>query len=168
MKIYDNHFNKNEWFVIIALCVGALIVYCLPKRFQKKVSGIFLLCGVFFGLLFDLTLGTFPVSFYDLNDNSQLEILDFLSHCMYAPYSYLFFYIYDQSGIRPRYSFVYILVWALLSVGIEKVSVLLGVFHYNNGYNIYYSFVIYLFVHSFWVAFYYTIQTYGNKRFYMT
>lgn len=38
-------------------------------------------------------------------------------------------------------------VYAFINVGLERLSVALGVFHYTkHGYNIFYSFVIYLFV----------------------
>lgn len=164
--VYDNRFNANEWFIIISLCVGILMVIILPKRFTKKMTGNYLLCGVFFGFLFDHTMSVLPVRFYDINDTSRFELMDFLSHFMYAPYCYLFMYLYDRWHIKPRFSLICILVWSLISVGFERLSVALGVFHYTqNGFTIFYSFVIYLLVISFWVVFYYVTRAYGNKRF---
>lgn len=162
---YDHHFNANEWFIVISLFVGALVVFLLPRRFSEKNTCVFLMCGVFFGFIFDHTLSVLPVSYYVINDRSSFELMDFLSHVMYAPYSYLFFYLFDYFSIIPRYSLLYILVWSLLSVGIERLCEFIGIFHYQYGYNTYYSFVIYLLVLSIWVLFYRVIKTYGEKQF---
>jgi hypothetical protein len=162
---YDNHFNENEWSIILALGAGAVILYFLPRRFSNQTAGVFLLCGVFFGFLFDHTLSVLPVSFYDLNDTSSFEWFDFLSQCMYGPYGYLYFYLYDRFRVKLRYAPVYILVCALISVGLEKILNLLGVYHYQKGYYLYFSFVIYLAVLSSWVGIYYTVKKYGEKLF---
>lgn len=162
---YDNSFNVNEWSIVISLFVGTLLVLMLPKRFTKKNTCVYLMFGVFFGFLFDHTLAILPVSYYVINDNSTFELMDFLSHVMYAPFSYLFFYLYDLFSIKPRFSMLYILVWVFVSVGIERLSVIAGIFHYRHGYSIYYSFVIYLLVQSIWVLFYRIIQAYGEKRY---
>ncbi|MEQ2529280.1 hypothetical protein EKG37_07460 [Robertmurraya yapensis] len=167
MKVihYDNHFNGNEWFVIISIVVGLLAVLVIPKRFTKKTSTIYLLTGVFFGFFFDHTLSVIPVSYYDLNDTSLFELTDFLSHVMYSSYSYFFFYLYDYLKVKARNSPLYILIWTFISVGIEKISAILGVYHYKHGYTIFYSFVIYLIVHSIWVALYYVIERHGEKEY---
>lgn len=162
---YDHSFNANEWCIIISIFVGTLLVLILPKRFTKKTTCVYLLCGVFTGFFFDHVLGVLPVSYYDINDSSSFQFMDFLSHVMYAPFSYLFFYIYDFFNIKPRFSLLYILVWAFVSVGIELFCVYIGIFHYRNGYNIYYSFAIYLLVQSFWVIFYRIIQAYGERQY---
>ncbi len=162
---YDHGFNTNEWFIVIALIVGTLAVLWPPQRFTKKTSALYLLFGVLFGFLFDHTLSVFPVSYYVINDTSQFEVMDFLSHVMYAPYSYLFFYLYDFFRIKPRYSLVYILAWALMSVGFERLCAAVGIFHYRHGYTIYYSFAIYLAVLSTWTVLYYVLKIYGDKRF---
>lgn len=161
---YDNHFNGNEWFVIISIVIGLLAVLAIPKRFSKKVSIIYLLTGVFIGFFFDHTLSVIPVSYYDLNDVSVFELTDFLSHVMYASYSYFFFYLYDYLKVKFRFSPVYILIWTIMSMGIEKLSALVGVYHYKHGYTIFYSFIIYLLVHSSWVALYYIIERQGEKE----
>lgn len=155
----------NEWFITISLIVGVLLVIVLPQRFSKKTTSVFLLCGVFFGFLFDHTLSVFPVSFYTINDTPYFEVMDFFSHVMYAPYSYLFFYMYDKFSIHLRSPLPYILVWTFVSVGVEKLSVIIGIFHYQHGYTIYYSFVIYLLVKSFWVFFYRVIMAHGDRTF---
>lgn len=162
---YDNSFNTNEWSIIISLLVGFLVVFILPKRFPKKTTSVYLMCGVFFGFLFDHTLSVLPVRYYIINDSSSFELMDFLSHVMYAPISYLFFYLYDLFNIKPNFIILYILGWALVSVGVERVCGIIGIFHYQHGYTIYYSFVIYLLVISIWVIFYRMIQEYGEEQY---
>ena len=162
---YDNMFNANEWFIVIALVVGAIAVLWIPRRFTKKTTCLYLMCGVFFGFFFDHTLSVFPVSYYVINDSSRFEVMDFLSHVMYAPYSYLFFYLYDLFNIKLRLSLLYILAWAFMSVGVERLASAVGIFHYRHGYSIYYSFVIYLIILSIWVLFYRIIKAHGEKRF---
>ncbi|WEG10986.1 hypothetical protein PU629_12445 [Pullulanibacillus sp. KACC 23026] len=166
MKVihYDNHFNANEWFVISSLFVGIFVVLLLPKRFPNKTSMVFLLIGVFIGIVFDYTLSVLPVNYYDLNDSSKFEWTDFLTHGMYAAFAYIFFYLYDYLNIKPSFLLVYILVWSIISVGLEKISSLLGVFHYQNGYHIFFSFIIYLLVESSWIAFYYLIKAHGERK----
>ena len=162
---YDNSFNANEWCIVISLIIGTLLVLKLPKRFTKKTTCVYLMCGMFFGFFFDHTLSVLPVSYYVINDSSSFELMDFLSHVMYAPYSYLFFYLFDFFNIKQRFSLLYILVWVFVSVGMELFCMYLGIFHYRHGYTIYYSFAIYLLVVSFWVIFYRIIKTYGEKQY---
>jgi len=162
---YDHHFNTNEWFILISLFIGILMILFLPKRFSKKETCVFFMCGVFTGFVFDHTLSVLPVIYYVINDRSSFELMDFFSHVMYGPFSYFFFYLYDLINIKPRFSLVYILVWAFVSVGIEKICERIGVFHYEHGYTIYYSFVIYLMVVSLWVFFYRVINKYGDNQY---
>ncbi len=162
---YGQHFGANEWFILSAFVVGALLVLLAPRRFNPKTSSVFLMCGVFFGFFFDHTLSVFPVSFYRINDTSKFETMDFISHIIYAPVSYFFFYLYDLFHIRIRNSLLYVLAWAFASCGFERISEAAGVFHYENGYKILYSFVIYLVVQTLWVFFYRAIMAYGDKRF---
>ena len=159
------HFNLNEWFIVTSLILSAALVIWLPRRFSNKTTAVFLLCGVFFGFLFDHTLSVFPVSFYTVNDTPWFEVMDFLSHVMYAAYSYLFFYLYSKLEIKLHAAPLYVLIWVFISVGFEKLCETIGIFRYENGYSIYYSFVIYLLVTSFWIYFYKVIMAHGEKRF---
>ncbi|AYV68957.1 hypothetical protein C2I06_20045 [Niallia circulans] len=162
---YDFHFNLNEWSILISIFLGFLLVILLPRRFTKKTMSIYLMCGVFFGFIFDHTLSILPVRYYIINDSSSFEIMDFFSHVMYAPISYLFFYLYDLFNIKPHFTLLYILGWALVSIAIERVCGMIGIFHYQHGYTIYYSFVIYLLVISIWVIFYRLIKEHGEKQY---
>ena len=162
---YDDQFNLNEWFILTAIVIGIVTVFWLPRRFPRKTTGVFLLCGAFFGFVFDHTLSVLPVSYYVINDAYGFEAMDFFSHVMYAPFSYLFFYLYDRIRVKPRLSLLYILPWAFISVGMERLCVFVGVFHYRHGYTLYYSFAIYLAVLSGWVLLFHALKAYGDKRF---
>ncbi|TVY11974.1 hypothetical protein [Paenibacillus cremeus] len=155
MIVYDTRFNSNEWFILGGLVLGFTVIYFLPKRFSKKHAVVYFMCGVFSGFFFDHSLSVEPRSFYDVNDTSKYEFMDFLSYFSYGSISYLFFYFYDRLYIHTSAGIaVYVLGWSLLSVGIEWLAVLVGVFHYQLGYKLAYSFPIYLIVQTCWVAFF--------------
>ncbi|WP_067621474.1 hypothetical protein [Alicyclobacillus acidiphilus] len=158
VKVYDTQFNQNEWTVMIGLCVGLVLIYLLPRRFSRKLSIVFFMCGVTCGFLFDHVISVMPVSFYDVNDTSQFQIMDFISYWMYGPISYLFFYVYDRFHVKPKFSPIYILCSALISTCCEWAAVKIGIFHYDHGYKLQVSFVIYLLVQSTWVRFFYLMK----------
>ncbi|ULL16888.1 hypothetical protein DVH26_22035 [Paenibacillus sp. H1-7] len=141
---YDNKWNTNEWFVIGLLLIGLTLLVALPKRFPLNWSTVYTLYGVFTGLCLDHTLSVNPVDFYDVNDNSSYEFMDFLTYVMYGPFTYLFAYLHDTLKVKPPIDPLFVFGWSLLSVVVEWVAVQAGVFHYKNGYTIFYSFPIYL------------------------
>jgi hypothetical protein len=151
--VYDSQFNANDWFGIIGLTIGFLTMLILPSRFPRKLSILFCLLGITFGTLADHYIGTAPKSLYDTGNTSEFDFADVPALPMYGPYSYLFFYLYDLLKIKMNLVPLYILSWALVSTTIEWLGTLLGLFHYNNGYWLGISFMIYLLVHSFWVIF---------------
>lgn len=159
MIVYDTRFNANEWFIIVSLCIGIACILFFPKRFSRQVATVFLMCGVYSGFFFDHSLSVEPVSFYDVNDVSKFQVMDFISYWMYGPVSYFFFYIYDRLQPKPALIPLYILIWSLIAVGAEWLAVVCGVFHYRHGYQLAYSFPIYLLVQSCWIALYH-----GFKR----
>lgn len=152
MRVYDHSFNGNEWFILSGLFIEILILVFIPKRFPLKTAIAFFMCGVFVGFLFDHSLSVQPVSFYDVNDSSSYQLMDFISYITYGPISYLFFHFYDRYRSIPAP--LYVLITALFSICLEWLSDLMGVFHYQHGYTLYYSFPIYLIVQSSWILFY--------------
>lgn len=155
MISYDNRWNANEWFVIGMLIVGAAILTLLPKRFPLRWSAVFTLYGIFAGLFLDHSISVKPVDYYDVNETSKYEFLDFLTYLMYGPFSYLFAYLLDRWSVKPSYAPLYVLGWSILSIGVEWVADRAGVFHYKNGYGLYYSFPIYLLMSSLYLVFLY-------------
>jgi hypothetical protein len=164
MIVYDHGFNSNEWFIIIGVCIGIVLMILLPKRFSRKKTTVYFMFGVFTGFFFDHTLSVNPVSYYDVNDLSSFQVMDFVSYWMYGPVSYLFFYVMDCLRIKPVHSPIYILIWAMGSTGVEWAAVAAGVFHYRLGYKLPYSFPIYLLAQSLWVVFFYRYQRTSTNR----
>lgn len=148
VTIYDNRFNGNEWFVIAMIVVGALAIWILPKKFTLTQSLFNLLIGVVFGLMFDHTIAVPPFDFYDVGDESHYQLFDIFSYTMYAPFGYIFIYFYKKWGVRGYYTIPYILLWTSMGIGVEWLSVLVGIFHYKHGYQLAYSIPIYLFLQS--------------------
>ena len=144
--VYDQKFNSNEWFIIAALIIGVIQVWKLPKRFPMKESLVYFIYFIFLGMIFDLTIGIRPFDYYDVNDKSSYQLMDFLSHLAYGPFGYLYIYFYDFFKIKNSYNTIYIFIWAISALVTEYIAHVLGVFHYKNGYEIYYSFPIYLLI----------------------
>ncbi|MDQ6418502.1 hypothetical protein RB620_03535 [Paenibacillus sp. LHD-117] len=161
---YDNRFNANEWFVIGMLTLVIILLAVLPRRFPVKWAAVFTLYGAFSGLYLDHTLAVEPLDYYDVNDNSSFELLDFLTYVIYGPFSYLLAYLHDRWKIKPSRDPLYVLCWALLSVGVEWFAMKIGVFHYKNGYNLYYSFPIYLLVISLSLLFFHKMNGMRTER----
>lgn len=145
VNIYDQQFNQNEWFTIILLIIGIILVWKLKDRFSKKELITYLLYSVFIGMFFDHTISIVPFDYYDVNDLTLYEFMDFITYLMYGPFGYLYIYIFDRFKVKTKYAPIYILLWALVSVTMEHIARGFGVYHYKNGYQIYYSFPIYLF-----------------------
>jgi hypothetical protein len=152
--VYDRYFNQNEYFVITTLVVGLVLFIKCKKIFSKKETIVFFLLPIFLGLLLDHTISIPPFDFYDVNDTSKFEITDFLTYLMYGPYGYFFIHFYKRFGIKNSLTPVYILLWSIISISLEYIACRFGVFHYKNGYQIFFSFPIYLLVLSFKIMFY--------------
>lgn len=154
ITIYDNKFNLNEWFVLFLLSSGLVLVWRLKKRFSTKEAIIYFLYSFFTAMVFDHTISVAPIDYYDVNDNSRYAFMDFLTYLMYCPFGYLFIYFFDRLKVKFSYAPAYVLLWALISVAMEFIAHSLGVYHYKNGYQIYYSFPIYLLTFSLSISLY--------------
>jgi hypothetical protein len=141
---YDHAFNQNEWFVIATIIIFHLFIFLLPKRFPLLLSVILYLFGFSTGLVFDNTIGAHIFDFYDINDSSRFTLMDILSYIMYGPFGYVFIYFQDKYKIQGRLLVTYILLWCLLSIALEAIAEYFNVFHYKNGYTIYFSFPLYV------------------------
>lgn len=91
--VYDNSFNANEWFVILSLLSLNVLISVFPKIFSLLEGTAHYIYGFYIGMLFDHTISIRPWDFYDVNDNSEYQIIDFLSYFMFCPYSYLYIYL---------------------------------------------------------------------------
>jgi len=154
MREYDSHFNSNEWFILIILFIAYFIVFILPRRFSLVISLASLFYAVIIGFLIDNTIGLPPFDLYDINDYSAYEFFDFLTYLMYGPFSYFIVYFYDM--LRPKkYNILfYILIWSMVATGFEYLGILFGVYHYEKGWQLLYSFPSYVIINSFLIILY--------------
>lgn len=146
--IYDERFNKNEWFIIVFLITGMMLFWKIKGSFSVKETLVYFLFNIFIGMATDHSISIIPFDFYDVNDSSAYQLMDFLTYVMYGPYGYLIYYFYDYYKIKLSYTPAYILLWSIIAISIEAFSHYIGIFHYKNGYKIYYSFPIYLLTFS--------------------
>jgi hypothetical protein len=151
---YDNRFDQNEVYILLMLISGIFPLIRTKKIFSREVSILYILYGIFMGLLMDHTISVKPLDFYDVNDNSKFNFMDFLTYVMYGPFTYFFIYMYQRLNIKAKYAPPYILLWTFLAMAAEYAGVRLGVYHYKNGYQIYYSLPIYLAVLTLQMALY--------------
>jgi len=157
MKVYDHGFNENEWFVIASILVMNLAIWLAPRIFSKLEALGYYIFGIYIGLFYDHTISTKPWDFYDVNDNSSYQFIDFLSYIMYGPYGYFFLYFYVKWNIRGLKTIPYILIWSLFSLLMEWIGLKVGLFHFDKGYKMYWSFPIYLLSQSMMILYYHLV-----------
>ncbi|MGO4886264.1 hypothetical protein ACJ2A9_00770 [Anaerobacillus sp. MEB173] len=156
--IYDRSFNANEWFVIINIVVLVFLIWITPKIFTILEGTAHFLIGVAIGLFFDHTISVKPWDFYDVNDDSSYQLLDFLSYIMYGPYSYFFIYGYEKFNIKGYSHIPYVFFWGGFAVLMEWIGIKVGLFHYDKGFNMYWSFPIYILTLTIQIIFYHVIK----------
>lgn len=158
MKVYEQAFNENEWFIIGSLIALHSALWFAPKIFSRLEAIALYLFGINTVLFFDHTISVKPWDFYDVNDTSAFQFMDFLSYVSYGPYSYFFIYLYVKLRISGVRTILYILLWSALSMLMEWIGVKLGMMHYDKGYQMKWSFPIYLSVQSLLLLFYYLVK----------
>jgi hypothetical protein len=156
--IYDQQFNLNEWYLIVLLFIVAILFFYLPKRFSTQVTIVFLLFGTYTGYITDFLIGIDPLNFYDVNDSSKYTMSDLVTYIIFGPWSYFYFYIYDRLRLTTKHAPLYILIWSCIGIMVEWVSHEIGVYHYRNGYTIYYSLMIYIIVQSIGLIMFYLVK----------
>jgi hypothetical protein len=156
--IYDSSFNLNEWFVIIGIVVTLFMIWITPKIFSVSEGIAHFVYGISIGMFFDHTISVEPWDFYDVNDSSAYQVMDFLSYVMYGPFSYFFIYLYVRLKIFGFYHILYIAVWSCFSLLVEWVGIKIGLFHFDKGYIMYWSFPIYVMIQSLQIIFYHQIK----------
>jgi hypothetical protein len=158
MKIYEDAFDANEWFIIGSLIVLHTALWLAPKIFSKlETIGLYFF-GVNIVLFFDHTISVKPWDYYDVNDSSAFQFMDFLSYVSYGPYGYFFIYLYEKLKVSGLKTIPYLLIWSGFSMIMEWVGVQLGMMHYEKGYEMKWSFPIYLSVQSLLLVFYYLVK----------
>ncbi|WP_163102395.1 hypothetical protein [Peribacillus alkalitolerans] len=141
-------FDKNEIYIFILLVVAYAALFLFPKILPRNITFLFLIWGFTSATLFDFTIGGGLLDFYKVNDSNQYELTDLLTYFLFAPFSYFFVYFYEKFRINKRTFIFYVVAWAVIGLAMEKVSTIMGVTHYLNGYNIQYSLIIFVVIQT--------------------
>lgn len=140
-------FDRNEWFIIAASLVSMLVMLLLKRRFPSIVIWYMFLFNFYLGLVVDLSIATTPLDLYDVNDSIKYEWFDVILYLFcYPPSAYVIIYFYDRWGLKGMKLVLYLIVCALITTGLEGLSVWAGVFHYK-GWRLVYSFPVYIVVY---------------------
>ncbi|MED4228603.1 hypothetical protein [Neobacillus cucumis] len=83
------HFDENEWFIIIVLLVGIIVVR-LPKKMPTEVTYLIVLLSLAIPTIIDHTIAAIsPYDVYRINDSEKYEVFDIVLSGVYAPFGYL-------------------------------------------------------------------------------
>ncbi|MGG0720515.1 hypothetical protein ABE096_23485 [Robertmurraya massiliosenegalensis] len=141
-------YDKNEIYIIIMLLIAYLAVIILPKKLPLQIMILFLVWGFASATLFDFTIGGGLFDFYKVNDSNRYELSDLLTYFLFATFSYFFIYFYELLHISKKYFIFYILGWTIIGLTMEKFSSIMGVTHYQQGYKIHFSLIVFLIVQT--------------------
>lgn len=156
-------FDQNEWFILGSIIVAYSIIFFLPKRFPTSLSIILLLYGPTVARISDHLLATAKLDYYRVMDLAKFEFFDLVTYLLYAPFSYLFLYIYDRLKLEGFWILFYIFCCTLAATFFEYINNVLHVFSYN-GWKLFYSLSVYLFIQCLTIVFYkYTKQLYKKN-----
>jgi hypothetical protein len=146
--IFEKAFDLNDWTVIISILITWSTVFLLPRKFSVQYTVLVMLFGLTTASVFDNSLGASTFDYYNIMDGPAYTLMDGAVYLLYPPFAYFFAYIHRSLHINMVGNTLFILVWTLLSVFVENIFTLANVFTYKNGFNLYYSFCIYLVTQS--------------------
>lgn len=141
-------FGKNEIYILIMLVIAYSAFFLIPKRLPQSITILFLVWGFASSTLFDFPIGGGLLDFYKVNDSNKYELFDLLTYFLFAPFSYFFVYFYERFKVGRKVFIFYVLGWCVMGLIMEKVSNFMGVTHYQHGYSMKYSLVVFLVVQT--------------------
>ncbi|MFD1739589.1 hypothetical protein ACFSCX_24200 [Bacillus salitolerans] len=147
MMLWES-FNKNEIYILVMFLLAYTAFFILPKKLPLHLTMMLLAWGFASSTLFDFTIGGGLLDFYKVNDSNKYELTDLLTYFLFATFSYFFIYFYKVLNINKKRFIFYILGWAIVGLLMEKISSLMGVTHYQNGYKIHFSLTVFLVVQT--------------------
>lgn len=148
MMFVEESFDLNDWVVIFSLIAVWLVFFFLPKIFSLQMIILILLFGIMVPSILDNTIGAKYFDFYDILDGPKYSVMDALVYFLYPPFSYFFLYFFYKLKMNKLGIICYIFCASLLSLIVEYFYTLTNVFTYKNGFNLYFSFCIYLVTQS--------------------
>jgi hypothetical protein len=158
MMWVEKGFDSNDYFVLAAVMVSWGVYFYMPKIFSKQITVLIFLYTLTAAGIFDNSFGAPPFDFYDIMDGAAYTGMDIVVYFIYPPFAYVFLFFYKALHIRNRYLVLYIFSCSFSAISVEWIFHKFGVFHYKNGYNIFYSVCIYLMIQSILLLFFRLIK----------
>jgi hypothetical protein len=166
MKILPlpKEFDQNEWFIIFHIIVLVLILYKVPRRFPPTITTLLLVFSITVARVVDHVIAGPHVNLYDIMDNGDFELFDLLCYIPYAPFGYIFIYIYDKYSLKGLRLIFYIILFSICSMGFEWLTgtKFISYLKYASWKPIY-SLPIYLVVQPCTILFFHFIQSLHKK-----
>jgi hypothetical protein len=158
-------FDQNEWFIIIHFIVLVLILIYLPKRFPTSITILILAFSIAIARVVDHLLAGPDINFYDVMDSGKYELFDLFCYVPYAPFAYIFIYIYDKWELNGIKLSVFITITSLFGILFEWITTasFINFFHYHS-WKISYSLPVYLIIQPITLLFF----TYIKKLHYVS
>jgi hypothetical protein len=150
-------FDQNEWFLLACILVTYTVIFLLPRRFPFALTVLLFLFGPIVARLCDHLLASPKLDLYNLMDTPQYDLFDLFTYLLYAPFSYLFVYFYDKWKIKGYWLIVYIFLCSAGGTLFEWINKLFHVFTYK-GWELCFSFSVYLVTQCFALLFYHWIN----------
>lgn len=158
----EKAFDLNDWAVLSGVFVIWGTFLFIPKRFSKQTITLLMLYGLTSASVFDNSFAAYSLDFYDIMDGPKYTVMDFFVYFLYPPFGYFFLYFYKKFRIRSIGIIFYIFSCSLVATLLEFIFVKCNIFSYLNGYQLKYSFCVYLVVQSGLLFFCFALE---NSRF---
>ncbi|WP_318508760.1 hypothetical protein [Bacillus sp. T3] len=139
-------FDKNEIYTLVLLLLAYTAFFVFPKKLPLNITVMLLTWGFATSNLVDFTIGGGLLDFYKVNDSNRYELTDLLTYFQFPAFSYFFIYFYKVLNINKKRFIFYIIGWTIVGLTMEKISSLMGAIHYQHGYKIYFSVIVFLLV----------------------
>lgn len=162
---WPKHFDSNEWFVIGTSLFMILIFLLLPRRFSICQILVLFVFNFFTATSGDTVFAGPPYNLYDVMDRPKFGVMDLVLYFFdYPIVAYVSVYFFDKWHVKGIRLFLYLLVWAILTVILERISAFFHVFTYR-GWNLFDSLLVYFIAYALNVVIFlftkrYTLQKY--------
>lgn len=157
MLTFPQKMDQNEWCVIIAIFISYAIILFLPRRFPFSITILIMLFGTTVARISDYLLAVSKLDLYTVMDSEKYELFDLIIYILYAPFAYIFVYVYDKYNIKGYWVLFYILICTLGATIYEHINKVFHVFTYH-GWKLLYSLSVYLFVQCIALLYFHLIR----------
>ncbi|MGG3562393.1 hypothetical protein ABES03_12375 [Neobacillus rhizosphaerae] len=157
-------FDQNEWFILFTIIVLVCLLNKLPRRFPTSITILLLMFTISVARGVDHVIAGPHVDLYDIMDSGDFELFDLLCYVPYAPFGYVFIYLYDKFQLKGISLILYIVIFSVGSIGFEWMtgSNYISYLKYSSWKPIY-SLPIYLVIQPCTILFFHLITSIHEK-----